>query len=70
MQASVMKCVKSSKKQEASKKSKQAASSGGAPGKHRARGGRDILDIPPLISLADMDKRPGRFEGSLHYMAK
>ena len=38
--------------------------------RNRARGGRDILDIPPLITLADMDKRPGRFEGSLQDMAK
>jgi len=34
------------------------------------RGGKDILDIPPLITLADMDKSPGRFEGSLQDMAK
>ena len=34
------------------------------------RGGKDILDISPLITLADMDKSPGRFEGSLQDMAK
>jgi len=28
-----------------------------------------ILDIPPLITLADMDKCPHRFEGSLQDIA-
>jgi len=29
-----------------------------------------ILDIPPLITLADMDNNMGGFEGSLQEMAK